>query len=529
MLLLLLLAPAAGWSSSLHLRGQPAPAPAPLSSRLRCCVGSEPQPPSTAQIRAFAVPALALWLQGPLLSLIDTSAVGLTAVAGSGASQLAALGPATTFCDGVSYLFAFLNVATTNLVSTAQARVDAASGGGDAEVQASVEQVVQSTARVAVACGALGFAVFGLNARRLLELYVGGVDPNQLALSSRYIRIRTLVLPAALLGNALQAASLGAKDSVTPLLAGAVAAVANVLGDAVCVVWLRKGVLGAALATAASQLAGTLCLVRSARRKLVPTSGLGLDLRGMTRGTTRGITRVVTRGMARNNDALDLAPGLAPSLAPGLAEILRFAAPVLTLILGKIAAFGFMTHVAASLGEVSLASHQIVLTLFFCFSPALEVLSQTAQAFLPRYEPPFTDEEDAPAAILASNASSSPPGRSDPNPNPDPNPNRNPAAWRTASNQLGARLLRLGCLASAACAAAALLLPLHAVSLLTKEAAVAAAVRPLAGPFALSVLLTGPVCAGEGVRRRALEDLGWRGFGERWSTLRPSDRGFGPG
>ena len=44
-----------------------------------------------------------------------------------------------------------------------------------------------------------------------------------------------------------------------------------------------------------------------------------------------------------------------------VSQFLGFAAPVLTLILGKLACFGFMTHVAAALGEVPLAAHQLTL------------------------------------------------------------------------------------------------------------------------------------------------------------------------
>ena len=62
---------------------------------------------------------------------------------------------------------------------------------------------------------------------------------------------------------------------------------------------------------------------------------------------------------------------------------------MLTLILGKIAAFGVMTHVAAALpAKESLAAHQIILSLFFFISPFLEVISQTAQAFLPPFFTP---------------------------------------------------------------------------------------------------------------------------------------------
>ena len=47
-----------------------------------------------------------------------------------------------------------------------------------------------------------------------------------------------------------------------------------------------------------------------------------------------------------------------PSTVP-TGKFLVFAAPVLTLIVGKIAAFGFLTHAAAGLGSLSLAAHQI--------------------------------------------------------------------------------------------------------------------------------------------------------------------------
>ncbi len=95
-------------------------------------------PPSNLALFKFYFPCLALWISGPLLSLVDTSFIGLSssctaaaaaaAAAGglSSASQLAALGPATTFIDGSLYLFAFLNVATTNLYASALATASAA-------------------------------------------------------------------------------------------------------------------------------------------------------------------------------------------------------------------------------------------------------------------------------------------------------------------------------------------------------------------------------------------------------------------
>jgi hypothetical protein len=55
-----------------------------------------PSLPGLEQYRKFALPCLGLWVAGPLLSLVDTSFVGLSGSPEQSARQLAALGPATT-------------------------------------------------------------------------------------------------------------------------------------------------------------------------------------------------------------------------------------------------------------------------------------------------------------------------------------------------------------------------------------------------------------------------------------------------
>jgi hypothetical protein len=124
-----------------------------------------PENPTLKDFRRFALPCLALWVSGPLLSLVDTSFVGLSGSASESAKQLAALGPATTFFDGATYLFAFLNVATTNLYSSARAK--------NGEQSDEAEGVVRTASRVARNCG-IGLTVFLFFAcRPLLKLYIG--------------------------------------------------------------------------------------------------------------------------------------------------------------------------------------------------------------------------------------------------------------------------------------------------------------------------------------------------------------------
>ena len=162
------------------------------------CASSTPPPkaPDAAAIRRFAIPALGLWLNAPLLSLVDTSAVGLSALPGTGATQLAALGPATTFCDGAIYLFAFLNVATTNLYASASA---------DSQLES--EGVVRCAARVALLCGLGAMLIVLTMGTPLLKLYVGGAASADAAIlrpAAEYIAIRSLSFPAAFLAGVLR-------------------------------------------------------------------------------------------------------------------------------------------------------------------------------------------------------------------------------------------------------------------------------------------------------------------------------------
>lgn len=126
----------------------------------------EPPPlPTMADFQKFVIPCLGLWIAQPLLSLVDTAFIGLSAaVPAESAAQLASLGPATTFFDGATYLFAFLNVATTNLYSTARAQ--------RGEQSDEAEAVVRTASRVATKCG-IGIMLFLMAfARPLLGLYI---------------------------------------------------------------------------------------------------------------------------------------------------------------------------------------------------------------------------------------------------------------------------------------------------------------------------------------------------------------------
>ena len=432
--------------------------------------GSEGAPtalsqPTLREILRFALPCLGLWISGPLLSLVDTMSVGLTAKAGAGAQSLGALGPATTFIDGATYLFAFLNVATTNLYAGALARNERREGKDRLDPREAGDGVVRTASKISLTCGVLVMGLLLKFGRTLLGLYIGcgssetaiGGDVARCSMlepATKYVNIRGLSMPTSLLYGVLQAALLGARDSVTPLVAVVCSTIVNVLGDGYLVVIKGMGVEGAAIATLAAQLAGTAAMIGPARRILFSSKSKSKESKS-----------VEDDGVIQKDDADVI----------GVRTFLKFAAPVLTLIIGKISAFGIMTHVAASLpAPASLAAHQLALSLFFFVSPFLEVVSQTAQTFLPQFYQGDNGDSDGREAKI-----------------------------------LSARLLRIGSIVGIIVASLASLVLGYMPSILTNDPIVRTAVRPLALPLFLGCALTAPVAVSEGVllARRELKFL----------------------
>ena len=425
-----------------------------------------PPPPTNLALFKFYFPCLALWISGPLLSLVDTSFVGLSAKAGAvggagSAAQLAALGPATTFIDGSLYLFAFLNVATTNLYASALAKGESEKKNRSGNDELPGEGVVRTAAKTSLYSG-IGLMFFLLAvARPLIALYIGpeaAASPGLLDASHEYVKIRALSMPTSLLGGVLQAALLGAKDSVTPLIAILYSTVINVCGDFILVNRLHMGLKGAAIATLLAQLAGTIAMIGPARRELLSKgSSLGLLPRWITKGAPDAINSKT---------------------------FLKFAAPVLTLILGKISAFGFMTNAAAGLpGQpATLAAHQIALSLFFFASPFMEVISQISQTFLPAY------------SVI---------------PEPSKGKSADVKEWEQESNRLVSRLQKIGLVAGALIASVVGSIIAFFPGIVTRDAAVQAAAKPLAAVLAAGAFLTAPVAVSEGtlIARKELSYL----------------------
>lgn len=119
-----------------------------------------PAVPTMRDYRKFALPCFGLLLSGPLLSLVDTAFVGL---ASTHSMELAALGPATTLFDCLSWFLSFLNVATTNLYSTALAKGS----------QTEAEGVVRTGSRIGLTIGLGVMASLIIFCKPILAGYMG--------------------------------------------------------------------------------------------------------------------------------------------------------------------------------------------------------------------------------------------------------------------------------------------------------------------------------------------------------------------
>lgn len=284
------------------------------------------------EIVMFTGPATGLWICGPLMSLIDT------AVIGQGSSiELAALGPGTVLCDGMSYIFMFLSIATSNMVATSLAKQD------KNEVQHQLSMLLF----IGLTCGSLMFLFTKFFGPSALKAFAGSNNLDIIPAANTYVQIRGLAWPAILIGWVAQSASLGMKDSWGPLKALAVASAVNGIGDIVLCRFLGYGIAGAAWATMASQIVAAFMMIDSLNKK------------------------------GYNAYAISV-----PS-TDDLMIVFRLAAPAFIMMISKVAFFSLIVYFVTSMDTLALAAHQVMIQAFFMCTVWGEPLSQAAQSFMP--------------------------------------------------------------------------------------------------------------------------------------------------
>lgn len=283
------------------------------------------------QILRLAVPALGALAAEPLYILVDTAVVGHL-----GTAPLGGLAVAGTILTTSFFLFNFLAYGTT-------ASVSRLIGSGDARTAA--HQAVQA-AWLALAVGALLLVLGVFLAPSAVGLF-GATAPVR-ANAVTYLRISALGAPAVLLALVGVGYLRGLQDTRLTLVVAVGSNVVNLVLELVLIYGLGFGIAASAAATVCAQVLAAAAYVTILLRN-VRSSGVSLrvDL-----GRVRGLL-VVARDLFVRTGSL-------------------------------LAALAVATAVAARMGEVELASHQIAFQLWSFLALVLDAIAIAGQAMIGR-------------------------------------------------------------------------------------------------------------------------------------------------
>jgi Na+-driven multidrug efflux pump len=181
-------------------------------------------------------------------------------------------------------------------------------------------------------------------------------------------------------------------DIATPAIAVAAASIVNVIGD--LALSPRYGIQGAAIATALATVSSCSILLRKVRKttNLWKTKQYELDKSTTTTEEVATIAETTTTAAVTSslqNEGIvtetnnDIPFWSIPDKA-SLIDLFKLAGPIFFVMMSKVACYNVMTIRATNFGIVPLASHNIMMRIFFFFACFGDSLSQAAQSFYPQ-------------------------------------------------------------------------------------------------------------------------------------------------
>jgi putative MATE family efflux protein len=290
-------------------------------------VRSVRDPAQSREILALAVPAFLALVAEPLFLLADSAIIGHL-----GTAQLAGLGVASATLITAANIFVFLAYGTTSIVAR---QIGAGSQRG------ALEAGIDGT-WLAIALGVVTTVAVALAAEPLCRLF--GASDDAIGYAVTYLRVAAFGIPAMLVALASMGVLRGLQDTRTPLVASVTGFSANVVLNLLFVYGLGWGIAGSAWGTVIAQTGMATALV------------------------------VVMVAHARRAGA-NLHPHPGRVLRAGLTGI-----PLLVRTLALRAILLVTTWVAAGLGDVPLAAHQVAATVWSFLAFALDALAIAAQA-----------------------------------------------------------------------------------------------------------------------------------------------------
>ncbi|MGX1951382.1 MATE family efflux transporter [Streptomyces anulatus] len=284
------------------------------------------------EIIALAVPAFGALVAEPLFVMVDSAVVGHL-----GTPQLAGLGIAAALLMTAVSIFVFLAYATTAAVAR---RV----GAGD--LPAAIRQGMDGI-WLALLLGAAVVALTVPTAPWLVDVF--GASDTAAPYAITYLRISILGIPAMLVVLAATGVLRGLQDTRTPLYVAVGGFTVNAALNVTLVYGAGLGIAGSAWGTVIAQV-----------------------------GMAAAYLVVVIRGARRHGASLRPdAAGIRASAQAGV--------PLLIRTLSLRAVLMIATAVAARLGDVDIAAHQIILSLWSLTAFALDAIAIAGQAIIGRY------------------------------------------------------------------------------------------------------------------------------------------------
>ncbi|MFJ1787541.1 MATE family efflux transporter [Streptomyces anulatus] len=284
------------------------------------------------EIIALAVPAFGALVAEPLFVMVDSAVVGHL-----GTPQLAGLGIAAALLMTAVSIFVFLAYATTAAVAR---RV----GAGD--LPAAIRQGMDGI-WLALLLGAAVVALAVPTAPWLVDVF--GASDTAAPYAITYLRISILGIPAMLVVLAATGVLRGLQDTRTPLYVAVGGFTVNAALNVTLVYGAGLGIAGSAWGTVIAQV-----------------------------GMAAVYLVVVIRGARRHGASLRPdAAGIRASAQAGV--------PLLIRTLSLRAVLMIATAVAARLGDVDIAAHQIILSLWSLTAFALDAIAIAGQAIIGRY------------------------------------------------------------------------------------------------------------------------------------------------
>jgi len=287
--------------------------------------------PYDREIIRIGLPALGALAADPLVSLVDTAFIGRL-----GAEALASVAIASSIFIAVFAVFNFLEYAVTPFVAQSI-------GAGRRSEAGRFTVAALAISAVAGVIASAALIVFG---EPLLRIF--GANSDVLGGATTYLRIRALGVPALLVILVGHGAFRGYQDTRTPLVVTLGLNVVNLVLDPILIFGLGWGIAGAAWATVVAQWFGAAWFLLLFFR--IRKEELGIEF-GRPHGRTVGSLFGAGKSMVLRNASL-------------------------------LASLTAATMVAARVGTVPVAAHQIAIQLWIFMALVIDALAIAGQAIV---------------------------------------------------------------------------------------------------------------------------------------------------